>query len=55
MTASRMPAVFLGHGSPMNVLEENRYTECWRELGNGYPDLTPFWRCLPTGIPAAPR
>ncbi|MDU6442805.1 MAG: hypothetical protein E6559_23455, partial [Pantoea sp.] len=20
-----MPALFLGHGSPMNVLEENRY------------------------------
>lgn len=37
MTASRMPAVFLGHGSPMNVLEENRYTECWRELGERLP------------------
>lgn len=33
MTYARMPALFLGHGSPMNVLEENRYTETWREAG----------------------
>ncbi len=33
-TASeRMPAVFVGHGSPMNTLEANRYTTAWRELG----------------------
>jgi 4,5-DOPA dioxygenase extradiol len=31
--ASRMPAIFFGHGSPMNTLERNRYTESWRELG----------------------
>ena len=34
MSASaRMPAIFFGHGSPMNSLESNRYTETWRELG----------------------
>lgn len=33
MSHSRMPALFLGHGSPMNVLEENTWTETWRELG----------------------
>ncbi|MEI2265492.1 4,5-DOPA dioxygenase extradiol [Erwinia sp. CGal63] len=32
-----MPALFLGHGSPMNVLEENRYTETWRRLGQTLP------------------
>ena len=26
MTTQRMPALFLGHGSPMNVLEDNTYT-----------------------------
>ena len=26
MSAPRMPALFLGHGSPMNVLEDNKYT-----------------------------
>ncbi|HEX7048509.1 MAG TPA: 4,5-DOPA dioxygenase extradiol [Gammaproteobacteria bacterium] len=28
-----MPAVFLGHGSPMNALDSNRYTEAWRTFG----------------------
>ncbi|WLS79548.1 4,5-DOPA dioxygenase extradiol [Erwinia pyri] len=37
MSQSRMPALFLGHGSPMNVLEENVYTETWRELGKTLP------------------
>jgi 4,5-DOPA dioxygenase extradiol len=33
MSQSRMPAVFLGHGSPMNTLEINGYTEAWRKVG----------------------
>lgn len=37
MSQTRMPALFLGHGSPMNVLEENLYTETWRELGKTLP------------------
>jgi 4,5-DOPA dioxygenase extradiol len=28
-----MPAAFVGHGSPMNALEHNRYTEAWRAFG----------------------
>lgn len=28
-----MPAAFIGHGSPMNTLETNRFTAAWRELG----------------------
>ena len=37
MSSSRMPALFLGHGSPMNVLEDNVYTRAWRELGETLP------------------
>jgi 4,5-DOPA dioxygenase extradiol len=34
MTApAAMPAAFLGHGSPMNALERNAYTEAWRAFG----------------------
>jgi 4,5-DOPA dioxygenase extradiol len=28
-----MPAMFFGHGSPMNTLAQNRYTDAWKELG----------------------
>ena len=36
-TTSPMPAAFLGHGSPMNALERNRYTESWRAFGSSLP------------------
>lgn len=32
-----MPALFIGHGSPMNTLESNRYTQAWRSLGESAP------------------
>ena len=28
-----MPAAFIGHGSPMNTLDDNRYTQAWRRFG----------------------
>ena len=34
---TRMPAVFIGHGSPMNTLERNRYTDAWRAFGAAVP------------------
>ena len=37
MDESPMPAVFLGHGNPMNAIEHNRYTEAWRALGESLP------------------
>jgi 4,5-DOPA dioxygenase extradiol len=32
-----MPALFIGHGSPMNTLELNGYTRAWRALGEALP------------------
>ena len=32
-----MPAAFLGHGSPMNALDRNRYTDAGRALGAAVP------------------
>ncbi len=29
-----MPAAFIGHGSPMNAVENNRYTEAWAGFGS---------------------
>lgn len=30
---SRMPALFIGHGSPMNAITDNPFRSAWRELG----------------------
>jgi len=37
MTSARMPALFIGHGSPMNTLELNDFTRAWRRLGKALP------------------
>jgi 4,5-DOPA dioxygenase extradiol len=34
---TRTPALFIGHGSPMNTLESNGYTEAWRAFGRHLP------------------
>ena len=30
--SDKMPAIFVGHGSPMNAVEESEYTENWRRI-----------------------
>lgn len=35
--SERMPVIFLGHGSPMNIIEDNRYSRSWMELGASLP------------------
>lgn len=37
MSSNRTGAAFLGHGSPMNALEQNRYTRTWQALGEAFP------------------
>lgn len=36
-TSDRMPLVFLGHGSPMNAIEDTRFSRAWSELGKTLP------------------
>jgi 4,5-DOPA dioxygenase extradiol len=33
----KMPVLFIGHGSPMNAIEENEYTASWRTLTREIP------------------
>jgi 4,5-DOPA dioxygenase extradiol len=33
----RMPVVFVGHGSPMNAVEENTFTRCWKDIADSIP------------------
>jgi 4,5-DOPA dioxygenase extradiol len=37
MTETKMPAIFFGHGNPMNALEENVYTRAWSNIGRTIP------------------
>jgi 4,5-DOPA dioxygenase extradiol len=32
-----MPAIFFGHGNPMNAIQSNSYTEAWSRLGRELP------------------
>ncbi|WP_424953095.1 dioxygenase, partial [Comamonas aquatica] len=31
--SARMPVLFVGHGSPMNAIEDNAYRRSWQQLG----------------------
>jgi 4,5-DOPA dioxygenase extradiol len=33
----KMPVLFIGHGSPMNAIEDNEFTRAWTELGKALP------------------
>lgn len=35
--SDRMPVVFLGHGSPMNAIEDTAFSRAWTELGRTLP------------------
>jgi len=51
-----MPAIFLGHGNPMNALYENSYTQAWRRLGGELPrpkailSVSAHWYVPGTGV-----
>jgi 4,5-DOPA dioxygenase extradiol len=56
-----MPAAFIGHGSPMNTLEHNRYTAAWRALGSCVPRpravlaISAHWYTNATAVTAMAR
>jgi 4,5-DOPA dioxygenase extradiol len=58
---SSMAAAFIGHGSPMNALERNRYTEAWRSLAAAIPRprailaISAHWFINSTAVTAMPR
>jgi len=36
--STRMPAFFMGHGSPMNGIEDNVFSRSWADLGRALPE-----------------
>lgn len=60
-TATRMPAAFIGHGSPMNTLQSNDFTRSWRALGQALPRprailcVSAHWFINGTAVTAMPK
>ncbi len=58
-----MPAIFFGHGNPMNALLDNSYTQGWRSIGASIPSpraalcISAHWYAPETGVTVttAPR
>jgi len=56
-----MPALFIGHGSPMNTLERNGFTNDWRTMGERLPKpralvvISAHWFFGATAVTAMPR
>src|SRR5881398_1458542 len=53
-----MPALFIGHGSPVNALVTNKWTEDWKALGESLPRpraivaISAHWYTDGTGVTA---
>ena len=51
-----MPAIFFGHGNPMNAVINNNYTEGWRRMGKQTPkpkailSISAHWFVPETGV-----
>ena len=60
-TDGLMPAAFIGHGSPMNTLERNAYTDAWRAVGSSLPRpeavlcISAHWYVNATAVTAMAR
>jgi 4,5-DOPA dioxygenase extradiol len=56
-----IPAAFIGHGSPMNTLEDNRFTAAWRGFGQSLPRprailcISAHWLINGTAVTAMPK
>jgi 4,5-DOPA dioxygenase extradiol len=60
-STEQMPVLFLGHGSPMNAIEENEFTKSWNALGKSIPKPTAIlcisahWETKGTLVTAMPK
>ncbi len=61
MPVHTMPAAFIGHGSPMNAVEVNRYTSAWKAIGQAVPSprailvISAHWYMNATAVTAISR
>jgi len=56
-----MPAAFIGHGTPMNALDDNSYTQAWQSFANTAPTpravlvVSAHWYINATAVTAMAR
>lgn len=56
-----LPAVFFGHGNPMNAVQVNAYTDAWRRIGEALPrprtilSISAHWFLPGTGVTVVDR
>lgn len=61
METPKYPALFVGHGSPMNAIEDNEFCRTWTELGRTLPRpnailcISAHWQTQGPKVTAMPR
>lgn len=45
-TTQQMPILFLGHGSPMNAIEQNVFNQHWQQIGKSLPKTQCNTMCI---------
>ncbi|MGE4170255.1 MAG: 4,5-DOPA dioxygenase extradiol [Candidatus Margulisiibacteriota bacterium] len=59
-TTPLMPTLFIGHGNPMNAIENNAFSKTWQQLGQTLPKprailcISAHWETQGTAITAMP-
>ncbi len=59
--SEKMPVLFVGHGNPMNAIEDNEYSRAWAEMGKSLPRpkailaVSAHWETNGTKVTAADR
>ena len=57
----KMPVLFIGHGSPMNAIEDNEFSQRWQQMGNEIPTpkavvvISAHWLTKGTLVTAMPN
>ena len=60
-TGQKMPVLFVGHGSPMNAIENNEFTQKWQKIAKNIPKpvavlcISAHWLTRGTFVTAAPQ
>lgn len=61
VASEKMPILFIGHGSPMNAIEDNEFSQSWKKLGKKLPKPTAIvcisahWETKGTFVTAMPK